>query len=44
MTVKECFMQIEPLTCALGAELTGVNLADAIQDDGLFARINAGGL
>ena len=34
-------MQIEPLTCALGAELTGVNLADAIQDDGLFARINA---
>ena len=32
-------MKIEPLTCAIGAELTGVNLADAAQDDGLFAEI-----
>jgi taurine dioxygenase len=34
-------MKIEPLTCAIGAELTGVNLADAAQDDGLFAEIKA---
>jgi taurine dioxygenase len=29
------------LTCAIGAELVGVNLADAIDDDGLFAEIRA---
>ena len=34
-------MKIEPLTCAIGAELTGVNLADAARDDGLFADIKA---
>ena len=34
-------MQIEQLTYALGAEITGVNLADAIHDDGLFAEIRA---
>ena len=34
-------MRIEQLTYALGAELTGVNLADAIHDDGLFAEIRA---
>jgi taurine dioxygenase len=34
-------MHVAPLTCALGAELTGVNLADAIDNDGLFAQINA---
>ena len=34
-------MKIEPLTCAIGAELTGVNLADAARDDGLFAEIKA---
>ncbi|SAL60932.1 taurine dioxygenase [Caballeronia choica] len=34
-------MNIEPLTCAIGAELTNVNLADAIHDDGLFAAIRA---
>ena len=32
-------MRIEQLTCALGAELIGVQLADAVQDDGLFAEI-----
>ena len=32
-------MKIEPLTCAIGAEITGVNLADAAHDDGLFAKI-----
>jgi taurine dioxygenase len=32
-------MRIEQLTCALGAELTGVQLADAVQDGGLFAEI-----
>lgn len=34
-------MQIEQLTCAIGAELVGVNLADAIHDDGLFAEIRS---
>ncbi|WP_018434514.1 TauD/TfdA dioxygenase family protein [Paraburkholderia atlantica] len=34
-------MRIEQLTHALGAELTGVNLADAVHDEGLFAEIRA---
>ena len=34
-------MQVEQLTCAIGAELTGVSLADAVHDDGLFAEIRA---
>ncbi|MFL6645254.1 TauD/TfdA dioxygenase family protein [Paraburkholderia fungorum] len=34
-------MRVEQLTCAIGAELVGVNLADAIDDDGLFAEIRA---
>ena len=34
-------MRIEQLTCALGAELIGVSLADAVNDDGLFADIKA---
>src|SRR5246127_921355 len=32
-------MRVEQLTCTIGAELVGVNLADAIHDDGLFAEI-----
>ncbi len=34
-------MRIEPLTCAIGAELIGVNLGDASRDDALFAEIKA---
>ncbi len=34
-------MRIEPLTCAIGAELVNVNLADAVRDDGLFQEIYA---
>lgn len=34
-------MQIKELTCAIGAELIGVKLADAARDDGLFAEIKA---
>jgi taurine dioxygenase len=34
-------MQVKPLTCAIGAELVGVNLADAIKSDDLFAEIRA---
>jgi taurine dioxygenase len=34
-------MRIEPLTCAIGAELVNVNLADAVNDDGLFQEIYA---
>jgi taurine dioxygenase len=32
-------MRIEPLTCAIGAQLSDVNLADAIGDDGLFQEL-----
>jgi taurine dioxygenase len=32
-------MRVEQLTCAIGAELIGVSLADAIHDDDLFAGI-----
>ena len=32
-------MRIEPLTCAIGAELIGVSLAHAAYDDELFGRI-----
>ena len=34
-------MKIEQLTCAVGAELVDVNLADAVRDDGLFKEIYA---
>lgn len=34
-------MRIEQLTYAIGAELTGIELADAIHDDGLLAEIRA---
>ena len=34
-------MRIEPLTCAIGAELVNVNLADAVRDDGFFQEIYA---
>ncbi|UUJ40893.1 TauD/TfdA family dioxygenase [Pseudomonas extremaustralis] len=32
-------MKVEQLTCAIGAEISGVNLGDAARDDGLFAEI-----
>ncbi len=32
-------MRVEQLTCAIGAELSGVSLADAARDEGLFAEI-----
>ncbi len=32
-------IRVEPLTCAIGAELSGVSLGDASRDDGLFAQI-----
>ena len=32
-------MRVEPLTCHIGAELSDINLADAITDDVLFAEI-----
>jgi len=34
-------MRIEPLTCAIGAQLHDVNLGDAVRDDGLFQEIYA---
>jgi taurine dioxygenase len=34
-------VRVEQLTCAIGAELVGVNLGDAVHDDGLFAEIRA---
>jgi len=32
-------MQTRKLTCSIGAEISGINLADAARDDGLFAEI-----
>ena len=32
-------MRVAQLTCHIGAELSGVNLADAVHDEGLFAEI-----
>jgi taurine dioxygenase len=34
-------LRVEPLTCAIGAELFGVNLGEASRDDALFAEIKA---
>ncbi|MBL8382398.1 MAG: TauD/TfdA family dioxygenase [Burkholderiales bacterium] len=34
-------MKVRPLTCSIGAELQGVNLAEAARDDALFAAIRA---
>ncbi|MES2259431.1 MAG: TauD/TfdA family dioxygenase [Pseudomonadota bacterium] len=34
-------MRVEQLTCALGAELMDVNLADAVHDDDLYAEIRS---
>jgi taurine dioxygenase len=34
-------MRVEPLSCAIGAELINVNLAQAAHDEGLFAAIKA---
>ncbi|XXS84287.1 TauD/TfdA family dioxygenase [Sorangium sp. So ce176] len=34
-------IQVEPLTCTIGAELRGVSLADAARDHALFAEIRA---
>ena len=34
-------MRLEPMTCAIGAELLDVNLGDAVRDDGLFKEIYA---
>ncbi|MGF6603594.1 taurine dioxygenase [Paraburkholderia sp. GAS448] len=37
--VGGALMRVEQLTCAIGAEIIGVKLADAIHDDGLFATL-----
>lgn len=34
-------MRVEPLTCAIGAELIGVNLGNAVSDDDLFDAIRS---
>lgn len=34
-------MRVQPMTCSIGAELSGVNLADAVDNDGLFSDIRA---
>ncbi len=40
-TTSRSSLRIEPMTCAIGAELTGLNLGDAVRDDGLFNEIYA---
>src|SRR5690349_385658 len=37
--VRHTPIEAEPLTCTIGAELHGVNLADAARDEDLFAEI-----
>ncbi|MFE7329313.1 TauD/TfdA dioxygenase family protein [Streptomyces sp. NPDC057565] len=37
--VPRTSIKVEPLTCTIGAELSGVNLGDAARDDDLFAEI-----
>jgi len=39
--VRRSSIRVEPLTCAIGAELHGVKLGDAVRDDDLFAEIKA---
>lgn len=34
-------LRVEPLTCAIGAEISGVNLGAAARDDGLIAEVRA---
>src|SRR5574340_236858 len=34
-------LEVEPLTCTIGAELHGVDLGEASRDDGLFAQMKA---
>ncbi|MFC5522597.1 taurine dioxygenase, partial [Polaromonas jejuensis] len=34
-------MRVDPLTCSIGAEISGVNLGDAARDADLFAEIKA---
>jgi taurine dioxygenase len=34
-------IKVQPLTCTIGAELSGVNLGDASRDDALFAEIRS---
>ncbi|MGW6403095.1 TauD/TfdA dioxygenase family protein [Streptomyces sp. NPDC055134] len=38
-TAARTRIQVEPLTCTIGAELHGVQLSDAVHDDALFAKI-----
>jgi taurine dioxygenase len=39
--VRRDSLKVEPLSCSLGAELSGVDLGDAARDDALFAEIRA---
>ena len=40
-TTTRATIRVEPLTCSIGAELTGVNLGDASRDETLFGEIKA---
>lgn len=40
-TATSTRIRVEPLTCALGAELIGIDLADASRSDGLFAEVKS---
>jgi taurine dioxygenase len=41
ITTERASLRVEPLTCAIGAELFGVHLGNASRDDTLFAEIKA---
>jgi len=40
-SVRHDSIKIEPLTCSLGAEISGVDLGDAARDDALYEEIHA---
>ncbi len=40
-TALKTSMRAEPLTCSIGAEVFGLNLADASRNDALFAEVKA---
>ncbi|MGW7521904.1 TauD/TfdA dioxygenase family protein [Streptomyces sp. NPDC054783] len=40
-SARRISLTAEPLTCTIGAELSGVSLADAARDDDLFAEIKS---
>ena len=39
--VHKTAIKVTPLTCTIGAQVSGINLGDAARDDALFAEVKA---